>query len=1139
MTPIKCAGLLLFLMAATDAMHAQGVGSSGDIAGTISDPSGAGIPKATIIATEIDKGIPHATETDMKGEYRLAELPPAKYDLTVIIAGFQTAIKKGVVLTVGATVVVDSRLKLAAVPEVLEVNAEPPVVETQKASQANTVGQWLIADLPTDRRSYPTFTLLMPGVSDSTRLASDSDFRVKQTPQSGLSFYGSNGRGNSVTVDGSEANDNAGGVRLTVSQDAVQEFQVNRSNYAAEMGGASGAAINIVTKSGGNDFHTSLYGFFRNDGMDARNPFSFSQALQPGDAFVPTDPDRQGQPIKDSLTRQQFGATVGFPIHKDKTFLFAAFEGLRQDAQNAVPLLTNTSIFRPETNSGNNQGTILTGPNGLANLPGNPMVPCLSGPVGAAVAASLGLPPPNPTTNLPAQTCAAVLNGALTLNPARPISGFLVDQFENNGGLFDFTTRTYFASGRLDHHFNESNQLIVNYRFGHDREENPDVQSLTGFSRGSAIHNYDSTLQAAWFHQFSSRTQNEARAQWNYYNFDVIPNVPGQVGLDIPGFASLGTNIFLPSFTIGRRYELADNVAMIRGHHTMKFGGYFLYRGDHTESHTFFPGRFVFGSLPGNLLSPCLSTPGACQLTGVNPAAINSIQSAAFGLPQFYQQGFDNPVYNYPRPFAAGFWQDSWRIFPNFLLNYGVRYELDEQYGPLHTDKNNIAPRISFAWQVSKNHGTVIRGGYGIFYSQIYGQIPDVVQTLGVVDSPGRPVTDLATCSASPSACFRQIAQIFVPLTGAPGAPSLTSATIFQTLFAQGKVQCTTPAAGADACITPADLAQFGIAVTHTGPIPPLTALFSGQPNYRNPYAQQVELGIEREIARGWSVSANYVYVHTIGLPVAVDLNNLEILNLPMAQQFVPAGPAGIPIRQWGASNPNCAGANIANCFVNPSLLQNNQYSSAGTAIYHGAIFELGKRFGNHFGLTGSYTYSKAIDEVTDFNSDFGPVDQADLASERGQSAFDQRHKVVLAAILESPWKNRVLSGFQVSPIVRYNSSHPFNLLAGTNVNNDRHSTNDRPPGAGRNTGVGPDYVTFDMRLSRQLKLTEEASVHLIAEGFNIFNRTNFGSANNVVGIIAPPFNLSGTEAASPSQPLGFTSAFAKREIQLGIRVSF
>src|SRR5262249_29211492 len=154
-----------------------------------------------------------------------------------------------------------------------------------------------------------------------------------------------------------------------------------------------------------------------------------------------------------------------------------------------------------------------------------------------------------------------------------------------------------------------------------------------------------------------------------YTDFNVIPNTPGQVGLIIPGFATLGTNIFLPSLTILRRPELADNVTMTRGRHTVKFGAYFLYRGNHTESHTFFTGRFVFANLPGGVLSPCLQVPRACGLTPP-PAAINGLQSAALGLPQFFQQGFGNPVYNYPRPWTALYWQDSWAMKPNFTLNY-------------------------------------------------------------------------------------------------------------------------------------------------------------------------------------------------------------------------------------------------------------------------------------------------------------------------------------------------------------------------------------------------------------------------------------------------------------------------------------
>jgi hypothetical protein len=1092
-------GLLCLLLFSS--VQAQGVGSSGEIKGAVTDPTGAILPNASITVAGTETGLRRTTVTDDTGRYRVTNLPPATYEVRVELRGFDTMVRKDVTVTIGETVLADFQLKVAGVAGVVDVTSEAAVVETERAAQANTIDQRYIRDLPINRRDYLTYTLLMPGVSDSTRVASDLDFRVKQTPQSGLSFYGSNGRGNSVTVDGGEFNDDAGGVRLNLSQDAVQEFQVNRSNYTAELGGANGASINIVSKTGTNQVHGSAYGFFRFTGLDARSPFSFSQALQPGQTFNPAAPDLVGQPVKDSLNRQQFGATVGFPVKKDKTFLFLAFEGLRQSAENAVPLLTNTNIFRPQSDPANNQVAILN----ALTARGAALVQCLN--------------PPQPM--IPAATCAGLLNSALTISSSTGLNAgqvarnsFLVSQFETNGGLFPFNTRLYQASGRLDHRFSNANQAYLRYSYAHDQEDSPDVQSLTGFSRGSSVKSFDSTIQGSWFHLFSPNTANEARVQWSYNDFKVIPNEPGQVGLDIPGFANLGTQIFLPNLTITRRYEFADNLSMTRGDHSLKFGGGGLIRGNHTESHTFFPGRFVFGSLTGALLSPCLAAPAACGLSGVSPATLNSLQTVSLGLPQFYQQGFDNPVYAANRPFAAFYAQDSWAIRPNLTLNFGLRYELDVQYGNLNTDKNNFAPRVSFAWDPFSNHKTVVRGGYGIFYSPVYAQIPNVVQSLGVVDG------------------FRQIAQVFVPLTGVPGSPpSLTSALIFQTLFAQGKVSCTDPAPGRDACITPADLTQFGINVTHVGPIPPLSVIFSGQPGYQNPYSQQGELGIEREIGTGLSVSANYIFVHTLKLPVAIDI------NLKPAP-FVPAGPAGIPIRQWStnAGFP-CAGANIVNCFVNPLLLQADQYSSAGAALYHGGIFEIKKRFANHSSFFANYTFSKAIDEVTDFNSDYGPNDQTNLSAERSLSTFDQRHKLVIAAVLESPWKG-ALSGFQLSPIIRFNSSHPFNLLAGTNLNNDRHSTTDRPPGAGRNTGIGPNYFAFDMRLARHFKLSEKAHLQVIAEGFNLFNRTNFASVNNVVGVIAPPFNLRGNEALSPSQPLGFTSAFPKRQLQLGVRLT-
>ena len=1171
---------LACLLLGAGVSRAQGVGASGDVNGTVTDPSGAAVPHAAIVAVEIDTGVQRTTISDDAGRYQFTGVPPATYSVTAKLSGFQTVIQKDVVVTVGGTAIVDFQLKVAAAAETVEVSAQSPVVETQRGSEADTLTDRYITDLPIDRRDYLTFTLLMPGVSNSTRLADDQDFRVKQTPQSGLSFYGSNGRGNSVTIDGGEANDDAGGVRLTLSQDAVREFQVNRSNYAADLGGATGASINIVSKSGTNDVHGSLYGYFRNDAMDARDPFAFSQALQPGSAFSFT---AQGQPVKNSLSRYQYGGSLGFPIHKDKTFLFVAFEGLLQNSQNAVPLLTNSFIFAgptaaaPTTFAPNDprtgQQAIVTA---LATDPGNPTVPCLNNPNGTI-------------TFLPAQTCAGALQTGLTVSPVtgltpvqNGLNNFLINQFETNGGLFNYNTREYLASGRLDHHFNDSNQVSLDYRYGRDLEESPDVQSLTGFSAGSSIHTYDSTMLGSWYHEFSPTAQNEAHVQWDYESFNVIPNEPGEVGLQIPGFANnLGTNIFLPSLTILRRYEFADNITLIRGNHTMKFGGTELLRGNHTESHTFFPGRFVFGSLPGLILSPCFaassgSSPNPCGL--VSPgASLNSLQSTSLGLPQLFQQGFGNPAYpSYTRPLTAMYWQDAWQIRPNFTLNYGVRYQIDKQFLPLNTDYRDLAPRISFAWDPFNDHKTVIRGGYGIFYGPVDAQIPQVDLSLGVLNSnystvenqnntqqvPDQVNNVVATCGiafpGSPfvgngsSPCTRFISIYIDPLTptGVPGLQN--SAVVFQTLFGAGKIQCTTPSAGNQACITPTDLAPFGIRVANSGALSPLQVIFSNPPNYKTPYSQQASLGIEREIGTGLSVSISGIYSHTQRLPVALDTN---LLLAPITTMTLANGHA-VSYRNWntspatdplGGTEPGglpCA-ANPFACFVNPLIVQNNQYTSAASALYEGGIIEIKKRFSDHYTVFGNYTYSKAYDTSTDFNSDYGPQDPTNLGLDRALSEFDERNKVVIAGVFDSPWKGSLLSGFELSPIFSYHSGHPFNLLAGGEVNGNNHITNERPIGSPRDSGLGPNYIDFDMRLSWQHRISEKTNLQLTAEGFNLANRTNYASVNNEVSPLfgfAPgftTFNVHGSAALSPSQPLAFTSAFPKRQIQLGVRFSF
>jgi hypothetical protein len=1112
---------------------AQGVGSSGEIRGTVTDSTGAVVPKTNVLAVETARGEQHTATTDNGGGYRFTGLAPASYDVTAQIHGFQSEIVKGVVVNVGQITTLDFHMKVATSSATVEVNAEPPVVETERGSQADTIVQQYITDLPISRRDYLTFTLLVPGVSNSTLLTDNADFRPKQTPQSGLSFYGSNGRGNSVTVDGGEANDDAGGVRLTLSQDGVQEFQINRSNYTAELGGASGASINIVSKSGTNDLHGSVFGFFRNDAMDAADPFSFTPALAFDPTFANFSTTSTGTPIKNSLNRQQYGGSVGFPIQKDKTFLFFSYEGLHSDSHDSVPLLTNSSIFAgpslafvgqpnpfPSFDPRFAQQNVI---NGLAGE-GATSVPCLSNPMGPTT-----LPP----IFQPANACAAILASCLATTPTAlppgcptapghtPLSQFTILQFEQNGGVFSFPIRSNLGSIRLDHRVNENNQVSLRYNAAHLTETDPDVQALTAISRGNSELAWDSTLQGAWYHQFSPTTQNELRLQWNMYQFNVDTNEPGGPGLDVEGFGFFSRGIFLPSHTRAGRYEAADNLSLIRGHHTFKMGVYELVRGNDTTSQTFFPGRFEFLELPGIVLSPCLQIPQACNPASTVPtAAISNLQSLSLGLPGFYEQGFGNPKYQQTRPFSAVYGQDSWQLRQNFTLNYGLRYELDTQYGPLHTPKTNFAPRVSFAWDPFNDHKTVVRGGYGIFYSPIYAQISGVVDVLGNVNGT------------------RKIANTLVKLTGVPGAPLLpNSAVIFQDLFFHGVFPCTPPK-GQPACITLADINALGIQVPNTGPLPPGTVLFAGQPNYRSPISQQASFGIERELGGGFSLSLSYIYVHTQHLPVAIDTN---LLPAPIDTGFSGLPSNGIPFRDWG--NPACAGPSAVNpCFRDASLtiLQNNVYSSAGSAIYNGGILELKKRFSNHFTMLANYTYSHAIDESTDFNSDYAPFDQTTLNAERANSDFDQRHKVVVAGVFDSPFKSVWLSGFELSPLFTYNSGHPFNLLAGADINQDNHFTNDRPPGAPRNSGIGPDLINFDMRLSRTFKFGERYGLQLLAEGFNIANRTNYASVNNIVGpAFAPPFNVTGTAALSPSQPLGFTAAFPKREIQLGLRFNF
>jgi hypothetical protein len=433
--------------------------------------------------------------------------------------------------------------------------------------------------------------------------------------------------------------------------------------------------------------------------------------------------------------------------------------------------------------------------------------------------------------------------------------------------------------------------------------------------------------------------------------------------------------------------------------------------------------------------------------------------------------------------------KDRWRLLSDLTLEAGIRYELDDLRNPIRTDTNNFAPRIGFAWDVGGRHQTTVRGGFGIFYAPSNYALVHVTNALG--ETGGQ----------------RQIAQVLTTI-GTPGAQNAPN--IYRTLLAQNVITLPVPTRQ----IAASDLEQFGIDAS-VDQRPPLSVRFSGAPDYANAYTEQTSFGVQHAIGDSIVIDVNYLFVSGLRILRARDRNLLPVSVNP-----------ALGIRVWSLSSRNPA------MFRDLSLVQDNIYESTGRSFYHGMTMEISKRFSARLRVNANYTWSKAIDDVVDFNSDFQAADQLNLRAERALSSFDQRQKLVAYALVEG-------LGFTLSPIFRANSGRPFNLLVGSDLNEDFHSTTDRPPFAGRNTGRGPAFWSADLRLTRRIRVGEKMNLELMGEAFNLFNHLNFRSVNNAVGLLAPPFDVRGRSEVGPSEPLAFTSAFDPRQIQVGMRLHF
>src|SRR5262245_2696669 len=306
----------------------QARSSSADLTGTVSDPSRLPLRGVSVTTTNLATGLARGAMTDASGVYRIPLLPPGVYEVKIELNGFSTQIKKYVTLTVGQILTLNFEMAIGDSKEAVVIDTDEPLIETERTHQSSTITQRPINELPINGRNFLDFARLTPGVVEEPPTITNNQIAPLTT--SGLSFAGQNGRANSVQVDGVDDNDtSSNGVRPTISQEAVSEFQINRNGYNDEFGRATGGVINIVSKSGANQFHGNVYNYFRNERLDGRNVFA--RSLQ-------TDP-----PFK----RNQPGFTFGGPIKKDKAFFFTAYEGLIRRESTFTTIVSDPTILQP------------------------------------------------------------------------------------------------------------------------------------------------------------------------------------------------------------------------------------------------------------------------------------------------------------------------------------------------------------------------------------------------------------------------------------------------------------------------------------------------------------------------------------------------------------------------------------------------------------------------------------------------------------------------------------------------------------------------------------------------------------------------------------------------------------------------
>ena len=903
------------------------------LSGVVTDPQGLGVKSAKVTLVNKSTGAERTASTDENGRYTFVSLAPGTYTMTVDGgSGFSNFTAEDLMITVGQDAVFNLTLGLHGVQQTVTVTSKTIAVETSKSEVSQTVDQNRIDNLPINGRNYINFTLTN---SQTTRDVSPT---IGPAPNSGLNVSGARARSNMVTVDGADAVDNSiNGIRATVSQEAVQEFQLILSNYNAEYGRATGGVVNIITKNGGNEFHGDAFGYFRNKSFQARN--AFSGQVDPATGEL--------EPVKQAYTRTQSGLTIGGPIKKDKTFFFGSYEYTQREESGFSSIGIDNFGLSPFSCGGCGlTGLLLTSDQSAAvlQLLGQGQIALASqyaalmgsassvavnkvDPGVVAPGLTSGFLNPGPGAQFPVPVaCPAgqpVNNGATCSAAGIYVAPLPASYVGLNSirGNYPVQEKTSLWSLRLDQNWNANNHSFVRVSVSPSLVTGlPSTSQNQVFGQNSgsrAGYNQSRDLNVTFQHDTvtSPSSVNTFRYQFArrglHFGFSQLPG-GDQIGVNIPGVAYFGREPYSTVDRIERRNEFADTVAKIWGNHTFKFGADVnLIQLRSAKAQIFeldFGGDVNFGGIAASAFNTAFAgLPGATGL-----------QAYGLGIPTTYIQGIGNsnqPFDNLPFGFFA---QDSWRVNRKLTLNYGVRY--DVEISPLFTpatavnaaaekalgvvegiprDYNNIAPRFGLAWDPAGNGKTVIRMGYGLFYDH-----PLLAIAFDSVTADGGRSVQLLSAGGTASACG-----LVTPDCATFGGPgSDTPANLNGSSIFQGVLNTTS----ADAAFSPLSLAylpnqqRFNPTAANSlfanqnyltagFPLPILPFTLPVAANFKYGYAQQGNLTIERQLAGSWTISVGYQYTRGIHLNRPVDVNSTDPQLLD--QNALNAAAAGLGIQ--------------------------------------------------------------------------------------------------------------------------------------------------------------------------------------------------------------------------------------------------